>query len=259
MTQNLFDMGPAPGPTRLSTLVARHLATHTPKGIFTKVVSQLWNTAPMAFLLGDDVVIGAYRDLRDRVIALVRSTPARDGDRVVPHCPAWTVREVVAHLVGVPEDILAGRMDGVTTDAWTQAQVDRHRDESLIRLVDSWAASTTAFDSVLPHIPSPVNSQLVMDAVTHEHDLRHALGAPGARDSAAVQVAVGWLLDMAEQRSPGLGTELLAAGTSDFDLLRVLTGRRSPAQIGALGLDADRLVAMLAGSPLKPPAEAIVE
>lgn len=213
----------------------------------------------MSFLLGDDAVISAYHDLRDRVIAVMRSTPACDGDRVVPHCPAWTVREVVAHLVGVPEDILAGRMDGVTTDAWTQAQVDRHRGDSLIGLVDSWAESTTAFDSVLPHIQSPVNSQLVMDAVTHEHDLRHALGTPGARDSIAVRVAVGWLLDMAEQRSPGLGADLLATGSSDFDLLRMLTGRRSPAQISALGLDADRLVAMLAGSPLKPPAESIVE
>lgn len=193
------------------------------------------------------------------MITLLRALPASVDDGIVPHCPAWSVRDVAAHLVGVPEDILAGRMDGVTTDAWTQAQVDRHRGETLRELADAWDATITAFDEVLPHIPSPVNSQFVMDAVTHEHDVRHAVGAPGGRDSLAVSVAVGWLLDMAEDRSPGLGDVLRSSELSGFDLLRVLTGRRSPSQIRALGLDADALVAVLSGSPLKPPAESIPE
>lgn len=213
----------------------------------------------MSYLLPDESVVDAYRDLRSRVIALWRATPPTDDGLTVPHCPAWSVRDVAAHLVGVPEDILAGRMDGVTTDAWTQAQVDRHRGETLRELADAWDATITAFDEVLPHIPSPVNSQMVMDAVTHEQDLRHAIGTPGARDSLAVRVAVGWLLDMAEDRSPGLGVVLRSSELSGFDLLRVLTGRRSPAQMASLGLDADRVVGMLAGSPLKPPAESIPE
>lgn len=217
----------------------------------------------MTYLLPDDVVVEAYQDLRSRMISLWRTTVsssgATAGERPVPHCPAWTVRDVAAHMVGVGEDILAGRMEGVTTEAWTQAQVDRHRDETLAQLAEAWVASTVAFDAVLPHIPSPVNSQLVMDAVTHEHDLRHALGVPGARDSLAVKVAVGWLLDMAEGRSPGLGEVLHASGLAEFDLLRVLTGRRSAAQMTSLGLDADLLVGMLAGSPLKPPALSLDE
>lgn len=213
----------------------------------------------MSFLLPDASVVDAYRELRTRVIALWRATPPIDDGLTVPHCPAWSVRDVAAHLIGVPEDILAGRMEGVTTDAWTQAQVERHRGQSLAELADAWEATTEAFDAVLPHIPSPVNSQLVMDAVTHEHDLRHAVGVPGARDSLAVRVAVGWLLDMANGRSPGLGATLHASGLAEFDLLRVLSGRRSPAQVTALGLDADLLVEMLAGSPLKPPALSIDE
>ena len=213
----------------------------------------------MTFLLPDAEVVEAYVDLRSRTIELVRSTSDSHAHHVVPHCPAWTVHDVVAHLVGVPEDILAGRMDGVTTDAWTQAQVDRHRDDSLRRLAEIWAETAEAFDPVLPHIPSPVNSQLVMDAVTHEHDLRHALGEPGARDSSAVRVALGWLLDMAENRSSGTGAALRSSGVADFDLLRVLSGRRSSTQISDLGLDGPSLVALLAGSPLKPPADANVE
>jgi len=205
----------------------------------------------------DAEVVAAYVAVRERVVDLARALPEEAGDTPVPHCPAWTVRELLAHLVGVPEDILAGRMEGVTTEAWTAAQVERHRGESLGHLADSFAAGAAAFDGVLPHIPSPVNSQLVMDATTHEHDLRHAVGRPDARDAPSVTVALGWLLDRAERTSPGLAGELLASGATAFDLLRALTGRRSPDQITALGLDAGRVTALLAGSPLRPPADPV--
>jgi uncharacterized protein (TIGR03083 family) len=213
----------------------------------------------MTHLRPDAEVVAAYLDLRRRVIELLRRTPENRAGSPVPHCPAWTVHDVVAHLVGVPDDILAGRMEGVTTDAWTEAQVDRHRQHSLADLAEIWADGITAFDSVLPHIPSPVNSQFVMDAVTHEHDLRHALGEPGARDSGAVHVAVGWLLDMAEARVPGMAAGLVGSEVGLFDLLRVLSGRRSADQISRLGLDGPGIVAMLAGSPLRPPTIAVDE
>lgn len=213
----------------------------------------------MSFLRSDAEVVPAYLDLRARVIDLLASIPDPDGDLPVPHCPNWTVRDVVAHLVGVVEDILAGRMEGVTTEAWTQAQVDRHRHHSLSDLTAAWTATMTEFDVVLPHIPSPVNAQFVMDAVTHEHDLRHALGRAGGRDSAAVRVAVGWLLDMAESRVPGTGPMLRDSGLADFDVLRVLTGRRSAAQINELGLDGEAITSLLAGSPLIPPQLSIDE
>lgn len=211
------------------------------------------------FLQPTPSVVAAYEGVRSRVIALLRTTPEADGDRTVPHCPAWTVRELAGHIVGLPEDILAGRMEGVTTDAWTQAQVERHRGQTLLQLADAFEATIESFAAILPHIPVPVNSQMVMDAVTHELDLRRALGNTDARDSDAVDVAVGWLLDMAENRSPGAGSQLQAARVSGFDLLRSLTGRRSSEQIDAIGLDASAIVGLLAGTPLKPPAESIQE
>lgn len=215
------------------------------------------------FLKSTDEVVAAYVALRARVIDLVRDLPASARDLPVPHCPAWTVGDVMAHMVGVSEDILAGRMEGVTTEAWTQAQVDRHRDESLAQLADSWAGTIAAFDAVLPMIPAPVNSQLVLDAVTHEHDLRHALGTPGGRDETAVSVAAGWVLHTAEQKSPGLGGTLrypLDSGRlSEFDMLRVATGRRSATQITDLGLDAGMIGGLLAGTPLSIPAASIPE
>ncbi|MFM8016960.1 MAG: maleylpyruvate isomerase N-terminal domain-containing protein, partial [Actinomycetota bacterium] len=58
----------------------------------------------MTNLLPDAEVSAAYIELRARVVALLRSLPESAGDRVVPHCPAWTVRELAAHLLGVPDD-----------------------------------------------------------------------------------------------------------------------------------------------------------
>jgi len=207
----------------------------------------------MTFLRPDAEVVDAYRSLRRRVVELARTLPDADAERVVPLCPAWSVAGLLAHMVGVNEDILAGRMEGVTTDAWTQAQVDRHAGATPRRLAEVWESIAVDFDAVLPHIPSPVNSQLVMDAVTHEHDLRHALGSTEGRDSDAVDVALGWVLDMAETRQPGLGRRLAESGVSHFQLLRSLTGRRTMGQMDVLGLPGESIATLLTGSPLKPP------
>jgi uncharacterized protein (TIGR03083 family) len=207
----------------------------------------------------DDEVVAAYTSLRSRVVDLVRAKPADTVDRPVPHCPSWTVGDLLAHMVGAPEDILAGRLDGVATDAWTQAQVDRHRGESLDDLADAWVSTAQEFDVVLPMIPAPMNSQLVLDATTHEHDLRHALGVPGARDDLAVTVALGFVLHTADEASPGLAGQLLSSGIDDFDLLRACSGRRSPEQIAALGFDPDLAATMVAGSPVSLPSAPVDE
>ena len=207
----------------------------------------------------DDEVVTAYTSLRSRVVDLVRAKPADTVDRPVPHCPSWTVGDLLAHMVGAPEDILAGRLDGVATDAWTQAQVDRHRGESLDDLADAWVSTAQEFDVVLPMIPAPMNSQLVLDATTHEHDLRHALGVPGARDDLAVTVALGFVLHTADEASPGLAGQLLSSGIDDFDLLRACSGRRSREQIAALGFDPDLAATMVAGSPVSLPSAPVDE
>lgn len=207
----------------------------------------------MGHLLPDEAVIAAYRELRERVIELLRSLTEEQGLLVVPACPAWTIAELASHMVGVPEDILSGRMEGVTTEAWTRAQVDRHRGASPVELANRLAATIESFDAVLPHIPSPTNSQMVMDAVTHELDLHGALGRPGVHDSSAVKVGLGWLLDRAASHDPVLVDRLRASGASDFDILRSLSGRRTLEQINAIGLDAEEVARLLDGSPLRLP------
>jgi len=199
----------------------------------------------MTELLSDEQVCAAYIELRQRVVAMLRDVSDAEGDAPVPACPQWRVRDVVAHLVGVPEDILANRLAGITSDEWTQAQIDRHAGEPLSALVDQFAAQSSTFDAVLPFIPSPRSSQFVMDAVTHEHDLREALGHSGGEDSLAVQVALAWL------RTHICDAPIEAPQIVAF---RALTGRLSVTAMNELGLPGESIAKALVGTPLRPPA-----
>lgn len=204
-------------------------------------------------------VAEAYIDLRRRVVALLRHATPTDGDLVVPHCPDWTVQQLASHIIGVPEDIMAGRMEGVTTEDWTQAQVDRHRGQTLAELADLYEQSDSDFDPVLKNIPAPVNAQLVMDAVSHEHDLRYALQQPGERDSVAVKIAGSWLCDRAIEH---LGKQVVDENfglLDDFEMLRTLSGRRSLEQLVALGLKEEIVEGLFSASPLKPSSKTISE
>lgn len=191
----------------------------------------------------------AYRLVRQRVDALVRG---RDVTATrVPACPVWTVHQTVAHLVGVAQDVSAANLEGVASAAWTQAQVDRFSENSGDQLLDLWR------DPPLAAIPDLPACQLVFDALTHEHDIRGALGEAGPRTGdLSYRVALGFLATMYDAAfrgsgaiamllsTPSLGTVQLGdPGTaataltleiSDFEALRAFGGRRSERQLRAL-------------------------
>ena len=203
-------------------------------------------------LLSDAEVCLSYQQLRERVIELLAITRDEDANKTVPACPKWTVQNLVCHIIGVPEDILEGRMKGVTTDPWTQAQVDRYKSDLIAQLREILINQKSKFDVVLPNIPSPVNSQFVMDAVTHEHDLREALGKPGAQDSLAVKVAYASLASNSMYPKE-LVDKLRASKATEFQLMRAMTGRISVEQMNELNLPGDEIANLTVGSPFKAP------
>ena len=91
----------------------------------------------------------AYAELFERVSSLIISTPESIASVGVPHCPKWTVKCVLSHMIGVPEDVLTGQMEGVTTEAWTQRQVDRHSDHSKTQLLAIWSNTFENFKALL--------------------------------------------------------------------------------------------------------------
>ncbi len=110
-------------------------------------------------------------------------------------------------------------------------------------------ALVNRFHAMFLPIPHPSNSQLVMDALAHELDLREALGLECDESSLALSVAKAWLLGLIERQDRSAIPAIESAGCSDLDIVRALTGRRSSAQLDDLGLPGTQIVAALAGTP----------
>ncbi|MGE2715658.1 maleylpyruvate isomerase family mycothiol-dependent enzyme [Mycolicibacterium litorale] len=190
-----------------------------------------------------------YRECYERIVALLTELDEAQWNTAVPACPGWTVRDVVAHLAAVADEWADGRLAGVPSDEHTAAQVARFRDVGTADLLAAWAdAAGKLEESALDRgLVAPV-----ADVVSHEHDLRTALGRPGARDSAAVRYSSQQVLDILEspvplrvivedaeyRYGPADGDELRLQ-TSRFESLRWRTGRRSRAQLAAMDWSAD--------------------
>lgn len=221
----------------------------------------------------------AYAGVRRRVNELVAGVSDRWGD-TVPACPEWRVHDVVSHLAGVVDDILAGRLEGGGTAPWTEAQVGARRGHGTAEVLDEWNRRSAQLEEMLDTF-GPPGRQMVMDAVTHEHDLRGALEAPGARDSDAVVIGLDWLAKAYQGASaagghPGLrivttdGTGstwvpeierpvVATVSGSSFDLLRSLSGRRSVDEIRSLSWDGDvdAVLPSFSYGPFRPPAASV--
>ena len=232
-------------------------------------------------MLSDPALISdAHRETRLRVLELLDGADRAIGETTVPACPAWTVRMVISHLAGADEDILAGRLEGVASDAWTGAQVERHLDDDLGSLLAIWAELGPQIDGLLPVIPAIAASQLVFDVFAHEQDVRGALDQPGGRESTAVTVALGFLLSSLRDgiEAKGLPSLLIAftdrepvvlgesearisLEASGWELLRALGGRRSVGQIRAMAWSADPepYLALYGEGPVRPPSTDLVE
>lgn len=207
-------------------------------------------------------IADAYRATRGRVRTLLEAAPAGSAGLPVPATPAWAVRDVVAHLAGVATDLVEGRVDGIATDEWTAAQVERARGQSIDEMLDRWDEHGAAVDAMADALGAG-GGQLVADATTHEHDLRHALDEPGARDSDAVAIGFRFMCGGVRARrneagAPPLlvrhdaGVKLLGSGepgawltTTRFELLRAATGRRTVEELHAYEWAGDARPALL--------------
>ncbi|HEU0132174.1 MAG TPA: maleylpyruvate isomerase family mycothiol-dependent enzyme [Mycobacteriales bacterium] len=198
-----------------------------------------------------------YADVRVRMTDLVRDLPDDRAATTVPGCPTWTVHDLVAHCAGLVTDVLEGRFDGAGEDHWTAAQVAARKDVPIPDLLTEWSEGAATFEPRLDEFPKAIWKTVVVDLVTHEHDLRGALGTPGARDTEAVALAtksyaVGLAKTIEAQGLPGLRLEApdwtFDAGPEpattvrvkeSFELFRALSGRRGRAQVLAYDWSGD--------------------
>lgn len=216
-------------------------------------------------------IAALYAQGRGRIAELIRDA---DPDTPVPACPQWTVRDLVAHLTGICDDILNGRLAGVATEPWTAAQVQSRKDRSIPEILAEWDEVGPKCEAIAQNF-GPAATQWLSDLTVHEHDLRTALGRPGARDSEAVAIAFRWL---AEGFGGSLGGDAVrfmttqgddvVVGTGEpdvtmhadrYELFRALTGRRSRGQIQAMVADGDPVALSFEWGPFRPAAAALTE
>jgi hypothetical protein len=217
----------------------------------------------------------AYGALRERVTDLARAHPTQ-LDTVAPATPEWRARDVLAHMAGICDDIVNGNLEGVATDPWTAAQVDKRRNWAVDRILEEWSEQGAAVEQMMDAFPEIMVGQMLFDATTHEHDIRGALGEPGARTSDAVSISYEWGTDRLGEVLEGNGTftfvtevgaKTVGSGdptrglqASRFEVIRSFTGRRSTAQMRAYEWDGEAQVERLIVADLfRPPAEDLLE
>ena len=61
----------------------------------------------------------------------------------------WTVRDVVAHVVGIAADLNAGRFGSGSADDWAAEQVRSRKDRSVDELSDEWDLEAPRFEDGL--------------------------------------------------------------------------------------------------------------
>ena len=128
------------------------------------------------------------------------STPAGRGPGA--GLPRLERPDVVAHLTAVCEDVLDGRLSGPPTEEQTGAQVARFRGRPLPEVLARW-------EELGPGLGEAIDAfavwPAVLDVATHEHDIRGAVGRPGARDSEVVRLGSDRLLTWMRPRvvAPG--------------------------------------------------------
>lgn len=204
----------------------------------------------------------AYQALRGRVCEVVEAADDSALLAIVPATPEWRAHDVLAHLVGVTDDVVNGRLDGIASDAWTHAQVEARRDRATGELLAEWEKTAPQFESLLAAAPAEIAGQALFDAATHEHDLRNGLGSPGARDSDAVETGWAWLVDArtragahalrfviddGEQES-GVGDPVARVEASRFELFRAVAGRRTVEEVASYGWDREPDAQLLLGA-----------
>jgi uncharacterized protein (TIGR03083 family) len=217
-----------------------------------------------------------YAGLREEIIDLALGLDDESLRTTVPQCPDWSVKDVVAHVVGIVDDFLAGNLEGIGSDQWTAAQVGPRRDASIDDICEEWRASAPGIDAVTTENPF-VGVRLTADLVTHLHDIAAALGVTVDRDSAAVRLGLerygpAFCERVAEAGLPVVavdagaqrwqsddGEPAAVVSGSAFELLRTFSGRRSLEQVRSLDWTGDPEPYLGCITPYGLPVEPVLE
>ena len=199
-----------------------------------------------------------YRANVEALAALAHELAEDQLSTHVTATPAWTVRDVYAHLAGGPADALSGRMDGAPGPEWTARHVGERARLPLTVLLGEMLAHQDAVADSVADSPSPA---LVWDISVHHTDLLEALGLgrpPDALWRPVLAAAGPRLVGRAgvtlrcDGRVWGDPEVEAAAEVAPYELYRAVFSRRSRRQMQAWGspsLDVGQLDALCVFGP----------
>ena len=158
---------------------------------------------------------------------------------VVPATPAWTVRQLIAHLAGSAVDATSGRMDGAPGPEWTARHVAELEDRSPAELAAALRSTQDAIAASTEGNPRPA---IVWNISVHLADVHEALGLP-VLDAALWTPVLAAVAPYRLAQAPArvrCGDEVWGSGdaeaeVSPYELFRALVSRRSRPQMQAWG------------------------
>jgi len=194
-----------------------------------------------------------YERVRQRFVATMRTAGDARAATPVAASPAWTVRDVLAHVIGLCSDLNSLHFPDVDDqggNGWTALQVATRRGRALDDLLAEWDREAPTFAAGLREFGYEFGCHFVADLHAHHQDVRVALGLTADDDPVTVAMSLHHYLAFtdevlstaswgtlevvvdADRRFLGGNQAPRASVTATpFDLLRALSGRRTRDQI----------------------------
>lgn len=200
-----------------------------------------------------------YRVIRTQLVDMAAGLTPEQAAAEVPALPGWSVQDTYAHMTGISADILAGVRGNPHDPGWTAGHLSARRGNTLAEVCAEWSANGPGVEAVLDDPAGQGSISAVLDVFHHGHDIRGALGRTEERDTPQAAFATALTAKLksgpwAEAGHPPIelatgsgswrlgepdGKPAAALSTSDFELSRLLIGRRSRAQMLAAGWSGD--------------------
>ncbi len=211
-----------------------------------------------------------YDDERRAFVAFLESRSAADLAVTVAATPAWVVRDVLAHVVGITADLNAQRFGDGDGDRWTAAQIASRRGDSLDDLAREWNREAPSFEDGLRLFGYDFGAHYLGDLSQHIGDVHAALGLSPARDDETIAVALDFYLASFEATLDnaavgamdvhvgdeswrlGSGNVVASVTAERYEWFRALGGRRTEPEIRALAWtgDVDAVIGLVSRYPM---------
>lgn len=188
-----------------------------------------------------------YHDVRSGLLAMAGELSDDEWSTTAPATPAWTVKDLYAHLAGVAADVLAGNAVYPGSDEWTAKQVDDRAPLTPQQVCAEWEATGPQLEGLIDQL-GPALSAPVIDVWHHDQDARNAIGRHANRSGEGLRLALrsgnamGPKIEAAGLPALAVRTEgyerLFGTGEAEvsltgdpYELARAFMGRRSLDQI----------------------------